>query len=68
MAEMKPPGSLSRRGENQKRSGEETDRAGSTRAIDSTALLGKSGRVVIEHRGQRYELRETRFGKLILTK
>lgn len=36
--------------------------------IDSTVLLGTVGRVVIEHRGQRYELRETRFGKLILTK
>jgi len=36
--------------------------------IDSTVLLGPAGRVVIEHHGQRYELRETRFGKLILTK
>jgi len=36
--------------------------------IDSGALLGASGRVVIEHHGQRYELRETRYGKLILTK
>lgn len=37
-------------------------------SIDSAALLGSTGRVVIEHHGQRYELRETRFGKLILTK
>lgn len=37
-------------------------------SVDSTLLLGPAGRVVIEHRGQRYELRETRFGKLILTK
>ncbi|HMB37544.1 MAG TPA: hemin uptake protein HemP [Wenzhouxiangellaceae bacterium] len=36
--------------------------------VDSTWLLGKTGRVVIEHHGQRYELRETRYGKLILTK
>ena len=36
--------------------------------IDSAILLGPSGRVVIEHHGQRYELRETRYGKLILTK
>jgi len=36
--------------------------------IDSTVLLGAAGRVVIEHHGQRYELRETRYGKLILTK
>jgi len=36
--------------------------------IDSTALLGTSGRAVIEHHGKRYELRETRYGKLILTK
>lgn len=36
--------------------------------IDSTVLLGSTGRVVIEHHGQRYELRETRYGKLILTK
>lgn len=39
-----------------------------TPSIDSRALLGVNGRVVIEHHGQRYELRETRFGKLILTK
>ena len=39
-----------------------------TPRIDSAVLLGADGRVVIEHRGQRYELRETRFGKLILTK
>lgn len=36
--------------------------------INSKELLGSNGRVVIEHHGQRYELRETRFGKLILTK
>lgn len=36
--------------------------------IASNVLLGVAGRVVIEHQGQRYELRETRHGKLILTK
>jgi len=36
--------------------------------IASNVLLGAGGRVVIDHRGQRYELRETRYGKLILTK
>jgi len=36
--------------------------------IASNVLLGTAGRVVIEHHGQRYELRETRYGKLILTK
>lgn len=36
--------------------------------VDSRLLLGSSGRVLIQHRGQTYELRETRFGKLILTK
>lgn len=37
-------------------------------AIESGVLLGADGRVRIHHRGQTYELRETRFGKLILTK
>lgn len=36
--------------------------------IDSHMLLGRGGRILIRHKGQRYELRETRFGKLILTK
>jgi hemin uptake protein HemP len=36
--------------------------------IDSSLLLNKTGRVWIQHRGQLYELRETRLGKLILTK
>jgi hemin uptake protein HemP len=37
-------------------------------SIDSGVLLGADGRVRIRHRGKTYELRETRFGKLILTK
>ncbi|MFW5815301.1 MAG: hemin uptake protein HemP [Wenzhouxiangella sp.] len=36
--------------------------------IDSRMLLGRNGRILIRHNGHRYELRETRFGKLILTK
>jgi hemin uptake protein HemP len=36
--------------------------------IDSRMLLGRGGRILIRHKGQCYELRETRFGKLILTK
>ncbi|RKQ38708.1 hemin uptake protein HemP [Enterobacter sp. R1(2018)] len=39
-----------------------------TRQIDSKALLGSDGRVVIVHEGQQYLLRQTQAGKLILTK
>ena len=38
------------------------------RRIDSKTLLGDAGRVIIEHDGQRYLLRQTHAGKLILTK
>ena len=38
------------------------------RQINSRTLLGSEGRVVIEHDGQRYLLRQTNAGKLILTK
>ena len=38
------------------------------RQIDSKSLLGKEGRVIIEHDGQHYLLRQTQAGKLILTK
>ncbi|WES70664.1 hemin uptake protein HemP [Superficieibacter sp. HKU1] len=38
------------------------------RRIDSNELLGREGRVVIEHDGQQYLLRQTQAGKLILTK
>ncbi|MEO3988468.1 hemin uptake protein HemP [Pseudocitrobacter cyperus] len=38
------------------------------RRIRSDALLGHEGRVVIEHEGQNYLLRQTQAGKLILTK
>ncbi|MFK8017960.1 MAG: hemin uptake protein HemP [Gammaproteobacteria bacterium] len=36
--------------------------------IDASALLGNANEVIIEYRGQRYRLRATRQGKLILTK
>jgi len=36
--------------------------------INSTALLGEKGMAVIIHHGQRYLLRQTKAGKLILTK
>jgi len=38
------------------------------RRINSKALLGAEGRVIIEHNGQQYLLRQTLAGKLILTK
>jgi hemin uptake protein HemP len=38
------------------------------RRISSKTLLGDSARVVIEHQGQEYLLRQTHAGKLILTK
>ncbi|MCI1899216.1 MAG: hemin uptake protein HemP [Enterobacter sp.] len=38
------------------------------RRIDSKSLLGDEGRVIIEHDGQLYLLRQTHAGKLILTK
>ncbi|MFY9997045.1 MAG: hemin uptake protein HemP [Leclercia sp.] len=38
------------------------------RRIDSKQLLGPEGRVIIEHDGQHYLLRQTHAGKLILTK
>jgi len=70
VAALKPPTGKDRAERGRR---EESDRApasgdGRIPRIDSTVLLGAAGRVVIEHHGQRYELRETRFGKLILTK
>ncbi|MBV8043714.1 hemin uptake protein HemP [Pluralibacter sp.] len=38
------------------------------RCVSSRALLGPQGRVLIEHDGQFYLLRQTNAGKLILTK
>jgi hemin uptake protein HemP len=50
-----------------------TDRAtnrpeANARYIDSRELLGHDGNVKIRHRDQVYNLRQTRTGKLILTK
>lgn len=36
--------------------------------IQARDLFGQSTVVFIEHRGERYQLRQTRNGKLILTK
>ncbi|WP_083235794.1 hemin uptake protein HemP [Halomonas caseinilytica] len=44
-----------------------TRREEDTKAIDSQALLGRDGRLIIHHEGRRYVLRRTRLGKLILT-
>jgi hemin uptake protein HemP len=38
------------------------------RRISSHTLLGEAARIVIEHEGQEYLLRQTQAGKLILTK
>ncbi|MDX6020870.1 hemin uptake protein HemP [Scandinavium sp. V105_16] len=38
------------------------------RRVSSQSLLGKEGRVIIEHDGHQYLLRQTHAGKLILTK
>ena len=38
------------------------------RVVPSRELLGEQGRLQIEHQGERYLLRVTRQGKLILTK
>ncbi|MFG6455423.1 hemin uptake protein HemP [Roseateles sp. BYS96W] len=43
-------------------------RAGEPPRIDSAALLGPQGEVVIVHQQQLYRLRVTSLGKLILTK
>lgn len=36
--------------------------------INSAELLGKDGVVYIQHHGELYQLRQTKAGKLILTK
>jgi len=40
----------------------------STRQVNSEALLGSRETLEIQHQGERYILRQTRAGKLILTK
>ncbi|MBG2912954.1 hemin uptake protein HemP [Proteus cibarius] len=37
-------------------------------SINSIELLGKDGVVYIQHNGELYQLRQTKAGKLILTK
>lgn len=41
---------------------------GEARLIRASGWFGPSAVVFIEHRGERYQLRQTRSGKLILTK
>lgn len=38
------------------------------RVLHSEELLGGAGMAIVVHRGQTYRLRQTRLGKLILTK
>ncbi len=44
------------------------DRTASLREIDVASLLGTEREIVLLHRGERYRLRVTSNGKLILTK
>lgn len=45
-----------------------SDRPVPTREIDVASLIGTEREVVLLHRGERYRLRVTANGKLILTK
>jgi hemin uptake protein HemP len=38
------------------------------RVVNSKELLGESKSLIIEHEGEIYHLRATKFGKLVLTK
>lgn len=49
-------------------SSSEKKRAEAVKAISAAQLFGAAKVVVIEHKGERYELRLTRNDKLILTK
>ena len=44
------------------------DRASPAKEIDVASLIGTGREVVLLHRGERYRLRVTASGKLILTK
>jgi hemin uptake protein HemP len=44
------------------------DRATATKEVDVASLIGAGREVVLLHRGERYRLRVTANGKLILTK
>jgi hemin uptake protein HemP len=48
--------------------GMQPPRATSPREVNSRTLFGDAQEVRIEHHGQEYRLRQTRNGKLILTK
>ena len=37
-------------------------------SVDSQSLLGCNGKIIIYHHGEQYLLRQTKSGKLILTK
>ena len=54
--------------ESDPRRDQQADRALHATVIDSSRLLANSKLIHIQHRGQLYSLRETRLGKLILTK
>lgn len=43
-------------------------RSSLVQSINSIELLGKNGVVYIQHNGELYQLRQTKAGKLILTK
>ena len=45
-----------------------TDRIAPAKEIDVASLIGAGREVVLLHRGERYRLRVTASGKLILTK
>lgn len=46
----------------------QTDRTSPEKEIDVASLIGAGREVVLLHRGERYRLRVTANGKLILTK
>jgi hemin uptake protein HemP len=46
----------------------QNDRTSSAKEIDVASLIGAGREVVLLHRGERYRLRVTANGKLILTK
>lgn len=50
-----------------KKSSEAPVRPRSVTRVQSQALLGKHGQLIIEHAGREYVLRRTSTGKLILT-
>jgi len=45
-----------------------TEESFKARVVTSKDLLGESKSLVIQHEGETYHLRATKFGKLVLTK